>query len=315
MRKKVKYLKAGDTVGLICPAGIINEERVLKATANMQSLGLEVKLGTHIMEQSGYLAGTDANRLADLHAMYRDPSVKAVWCIRGGYGCTRILPMIDFNLLGSDPKPLFGYSDVTALHHSFYNKAGIQTFHSPVAASDFTSFTFNHVQSIVFGQPGKEIEIKPCAENDQLFTEGKSVFERYVIHPGKAEGRLWGGNLSLLAAMSGTEYLRLKKDTILYIEDIGEAPYRIDRMLTQLFQMLPLDKIKAIVVGVCDGCEKKENEQSYTLKEVIEDRIGKLNIPSVYGFPFGHIPNQCTLPFGAFASFDADRFVMKVVLP
>ena len=315
MRRKPKYLKAGDTVGLICPAGIINEERVLKATTNMQSLGLEIKLGSHIMEQSGYLAGTDANRLADLHGMYRDPSVQAIWCIRGGYGCTRILPMIDFGLLNSNPKPLFGYSDVTAFHHSFYNKAGIQTFHSPVAASDFTSFTFDHLKSIVLGESGKEIEINSCAENDRLYTEGKSVYERYVIYPGKAEGRLWGGNLSLLAAMSGTEYLKLRNDTILYIEDIGEAPYRIDRMLTQLFQSLPINKIKAIVIGVCDGCEKKENDQSFTLREVMEDRVGKLKIPSVYGFPFGHIPNQCTLPFGAQASFDTEKFVMKVELP
>lgn len=315
MRRKPIYLKAGDTVGLICPAGIINEERITKATANMKSLGLEVKFGDHIMEQSGYLAGTDANRIADIHRMYRDPSVQAIWCIRGGYGCTRLLPMIDFELLKSNPKPLFGYSDITAFHHSLYNKSGIQTFHSPVGASDFTPFTFDHLKPIVLGESGKEIEIKACAENDQFFAEGKSVYERYVIHPGKAEGSLWGGNLSLLAAMLGTDYLQIKKDTILYIEDVGEAPYRIDRMLTQLFQAVPLNKIKGIVVGVCDGCEKKENDQSFTLKEVIEDRIGSLKIPAVYGFPFGHISNQCTFPFGAKAIFDADAFMMKVELP
>lgn len=315
LRKRAIYLKKGDKIGLICPAGIINEERLDKAMANMETLGLKAISGKYILEQSGYLAGSDQHRLADLHNMYSNSEIAAVWCIRGGYGCTRLLPYVDFDLIKSNPKPMLGYSDITAFHHAINLKAGVHTFHSPVGSSELTPYTLSNLKSVIFGESGNQIEIETSTENDQLFADGKSVYERYIIHPGIATGNLWGGNLSLLAAMAGTEYLKLKKDSILFIEDIEEVPYRIDRMLTQLFQALPMNKIKGIVVGVCEGCEKKDNGPSFTLKEVIMDRISQLQIPALYGFSFGHITNQCTLPFGAVATMDTTTFKLKVTLP
>lgn len=313
-RKKSYYLKPGDKVGMICPAGIINEERLVRAKANMESLDLVPVEGKYILNAHGYLAGTDKERLADLHDMFTRPDIQAVWCIRGGYGCTRLLPYIDFELIKKNPKPLLGYSDVTAFHHAFYHKAGIATYHSPVGASEFTPFTMEHVKKIILGKKGDRIKIEPCAENDALYTEGKNLYERYVIHPGMASGKLWGGNLSLLSALAGTDYLKLKEDSILFIEDIDEVPYRMDRMLTQLFQAIPKQKIKGVLLGVCEGCEKKENAVSFSLKEVILDRIGQLQVPAVYGFPFGHITHQCTLPMGAHATLDTNAFSLDLTL-
>lgn len=314
LKKKTQYLKPGDRVGLICPAGIINEERIARAIANMQSLGLEPVLGKNILNQSGYLAGKDQERLYDLMSMYKDQSIQAVWCIRGGYGCTRLLPHIDFDIIRSNPKPILGYSDVTAFHHSFTLKAGIPAFHSPVASSEFSPYTLENLKKVILGSPGQTIEIVPSTENDQLYLEGKSLYERYVIQNGVASGRLWGGNLSLLSAMCGTEYLKVKKDILLYIEDIDEAPYRIDRMLTQLFQSIPMDKVKGIVLGVSEGCEKKENAQSYTLKEVLMERVGRLGIPAAYGFSFGHITHQFTIPVGAVATMNTEKFNLMIEL-
>lgn len=152
-------------------------------------------------------------------------------------------------------------------------------------------------------------------ENDTFFAEGKTVFERYVLRPGKAHGMLWGGNLSLLSALCGTPYLKINRDFLLFIEDIEEAPYRIDRMLTQLLQVLPLSHLKGIILGVFEGCEKKEGAASQTLKEVMYSKFAGMSIPVVYGFPFGHIQHQCTLPFGAEAILDTESFSLTVKLP
>ena len=248
--------------------------------------------------------------------MYRDSSIKAIWCIRGGYGCTHLLPYLDYKLIAAHPKLLIGYSDVTAFHNALYSKLKLNNLHGPVGSSDFTPYTLNLVKKVIFGRSGDSIDIKTCQDNDVEFnTNGKTTFERYVITPGIAEGALIGGNLSLLSALCGTPYFKIKKDTILFIEDIEEAPYRVDRMLTQLLQTIDMDKIKGIVLGVFEGCERKPEKTDQTLKEVMTERLSRLNIPCLYGFPFGHIANQCTLPVGAHARMDTNTFSLQVRLP
>ena len=314
-KTKSRYLMPGDKVGLICPASPITQEKLDKAIDNLKSIGLIPVPGRHILDQAGYLAGKDQDRLSDLHEMYRDDTIKAIWCIRGGYGCTHLLPDLDLDLIRTHPKLLIGYSDVTALHLALYTEAGQHNLHGPVASSDFTTYSVDMLRKVIFGSSGQSFQIKPCEENDALSAEGKTTFDRFVINDGQARGHLWGGNLSLLSAMSGTKYLKMKQDTLLFLEDIEESPYRIDRMLTQMFQALPLSKIKGVIVGVCEGCEKKPDSNSFTLREVMMDRIAKLKVPAVYGFPIGHIANQCTLPIGASAILNTSDFSLEVRLP
>ncbi len=314
-KKYPPYLQPGDKVGLICPAGLINEERLTKAKTNIESLGLVPVLGKNIMQTHGYLAGKDQHRLEDLHDMYRDDSIRAIWCIRGGFGCTHLLPYLDLELIRSHPKMLLGYSDITAFHNGLYTKLNLHSLHSPVAASDFTQYTVDQLRKVIFGVSGQHIEIGACTDDEHQFVEGKSTFERYVIYPGQSEGLLIGGNLSLLVSLCGTPYFKIKKDSILYLEDIEEAPYRIDRMLTHLFQAIPVDRIKGIVCGVFEGCERKEHTPSLSLKEVILERLSRLQVPAIYGFSFGHISNQCTIPIGAKGTLNTASFSLSLKLP
>lgn len=313
--KKSRYLRAGDQVGLICPAGPISDERLVRSISNLLNLGLKPIPGNYILNQNGYLAGTRAERLADLHQMYRDEKIRAVWCIRGGFGCTHLLPHLDYDLIQKSNKPLLGYSDVTALHCGLYTRLKSSNLHSPVASSEFTPYTLEHLQKIIFGSSGQVIHIGYSPENDQLFKEGNTVYERYVIREGTGRGVLWGGNLSLLSALSGTPYLKINRDFLLFVEDIEEVPYRIDRMLTQLLQVLPLHRLKGVILGVFEGCERKANTPSQSLKEVMLDLFSGFEVPVLYGFPFGHIKNQCTLPFGAEAVMDTGSFRLTVKLP
>ncbi|MDZ4710091.1 MAG: LD-carboxypeptidase [Saprospiraceae bacterium] len=313
--KPIAYLKPGDRIGLICPSGPISQERLERSLSNMDQLGLVPVLGKHIMQQNGYLAGNQNERLEDLHNMYADLTVKAIWCIRGGFGATHLLPYLDYKLIKKHPKVLLGYSDITALHCALSTRLAFSNFHSPVASSEMTPYTLEQLRNIIFGTSGQLVKIGTSQENDDFIGEGKTVFERYVISPGQAHGILWGGNLSLLAALCGTPYLKVNRDFLLFLEDIEEAPYRIDRMITQLLQVLPLHLLKGIVLGVFEGCEKKADTASQTLKEMMIDKFSHLSIPVVYGFPFGHILHQCTLPFGAEAILDTESFSLTVKLP
>lgn len=309
------YLKPGDRIGLICPSGPISQERLDCSISNLEQLGLVPVQGINIMKQNGYLAGNQMERLEDLHTMYTDQSIKAIWCIRGGFGATHLLPHLDYKLIRKHPKVLLGFSDITALHCALLTRLSISNFHSPVASSELTPYTLENLRNIIFGSSGQLVKIGTSPDNDDFFIQGKTAYERYVVKPGQAHGILWGGNLSLLAALCGTPYLKVNRDFLLFIEDIEEAPYRIDRMITQLLQVLPLNLLKGIVLGVFEGCEKKAGTASQTLKEMMLEKFSSLAIPVIYGFPFGHILHQCTFPFGAEAILDTDSFSLTVKLP
>ncbi len=302
---KPKRLKKGDTVGLITPGSYINQEGVDEAMRNMNELGLKIKLGKHIDKLRGFTAGTDEQRLEDLHAMFQDESISAIWCIRGGYGCTRLLPHIDYELVSANPKALIGYSDITALHYAFLQKASLVSFHAPLASSAMTEYAQEQIKKVLFESQSKW-EIKPAKENLDKAKED-DLFKIQVLRPGEASGQLVGGNLSLLAAMVGTDYNFDASNKLLFLEDIGEQPYRIDRMLTQLRQSANLDKAKGIAIGVCSGCEAKPTDRSLSLIETLKDRLLDLNIPVIYGLSFGHIEHQCTLPVGIQASLNTEN--------
>jgi muramoyltetrapeptide carboxypeptidase len=300
-------LQPGDLVGLIAPGSSISEEGILKAVRQIESLGLKVKLGKNLRAINGFLAGSDQQRLDDLHAMFADPTVKAVWCVRGGYGCSRLLPQLDYKLIKRNPKILIGYSDITALMTAITRKTGLVTYHGPVGSSDFTDFTTKHLKAALLdGHPWLPIE------RPQMIPEG-TVYEPYVIRGGTAEGPLWGGNLSLLAAASGTEFVPPIKGSLLFIEDIGEDPYSLDRMLTQLRQSWDLSSAAGILLGVFRGCEADPEDRSLTLRETLTGRLADLGVPVAYGFPIGHISDMCTLPVGLKARVSMDKMRIEIL--
>ncbi len=289
-------LQPGDQVGLITPASYIEDESLEKAVKNLERLGLKPVLGKNIRADYGSLAGTDEQRLADLHQMFADPSIKGIWCARGGYGCARLLPKIDFKMIRRNPKVFVGYSDITALHVAIQRYSGLVTYHGPVGSSTLTDYTQQQLEKMLFA-PTENYTIDLAPLQKEKATE-EEAYATKVIHAGVAEGQLVGGNLSLLASALGTEFIPSLKNKILFMEDVGEKPYRIDRMLTSLRQAWPLSDLAGIVMGVFADCEAKSDSRSLSLSQTIEDRLGDLNIPIIYGLSFGHIDDMCTLPMG-----------------
>ncbi len=309
---KPARLKEGDTVGMIAPSSSVSAETLARAIANIESLGLKVKTGDNILKSKGYLAGTEKERLDDLHKMFADPAIKAVWCVRGGYGATRYLPQIDYALIKKNPKIFIGYSDITALHLAIHEKTGLVTFHGPVGTSDPTDYNRLHLKNVLM-HPSPQYLIPQAEEN--LKNEG-NLYKTEAIHPGKSAGKLIGGNLSLLSAMAGTPYgLKNLKGCLLFMEDIEERPYRIDRMLTQLLQSCDITKAAGIILGVFEGCNPKPDENSLSLMECLTDRLAPLNIPCMYGYSFGHIKNQCVLPVGIQAEMDVQAGTITLLEP
>ena len=312
MRKNTKLIKPqrlqkGDTVGLITPASPASEEKIKKAIQNIENQGFKVKYTDAIRLKNGHLAGTDAQRLANLHDMFADKEVKAIWCVRGGYGCTRILPQVDYRLIKKNPKILIGYSDVTALLHAVQQKTGLMCFHGPVGASTFTEYNLEHLTKTLF-EPDNQHLITLSKEN---LEKQDVAYQPVLIKSGTARGKLSGGNLCLLSTMAGTPYQVDFTDKIVFLEDVGEKPYRVDRMLTQLLQSSNLAKAKGIVLGIFEDCQPKDEEYSLSLIDTLKERLGNLNMPVLYGFSFGHIQNMCTLPLGIEAEFNADAMTLQ----
>ena len=307
---KPKRLKEGDTLGVIAPSSALPDHVVERAVKNLEGLGFKIQLGKNVRAKNGYLAGTDEQRWEDLHWAFSNKEIDAVWCIRGGYGATRILPKVDFNVIKKNPKIFIGYSDITALHVAIYQKTGLITFHGPVGTSDYTDFTKPNVLNVLMN-PTPQYKLENSAEN---LKNESNLFKVEIITKGKCTGKLIGGNLSLLSAMDGTPYaLKDLKGKILFIEDIDERPYRVDRMLTQMLQSHDLSQLSGIALGVFDGCNPKPDENSLSLIECLKDRLGNLGIPVIYGLSFGHISNQYTLPVGIEAELDTEAGALTLL--
>ncbi len=306
---KPKRLKPGDTVAVIAPASGLTQESFDKALQNLESLGLKTKVGKAARGINGFLAATDKERLDDLHWAFSDAELAGVWCVRGGYGAARLLPDIDYDLIRKNPKILIGYSDITALHLAVSQNTGLVTFHGPVAASELSDYTRKHVTNALMNVAAPyKIEISEYNK-----TQDSNLFKTETVVAGKGRGRLVGGNLSLLSALAGTPFgLADMKGKILFIEDVGEQPYRIDRMFTQLRQSFDMRALAGIALGVFEDCNPRTKD-TQTLSDVVKDRFGNLGIPVVYGLSFGHIRDQFTFPVGVEAELDAGNATLTLL--
>jgi muramoyltetrapeptide carboxypeptidase len=300
---KPRRLRVGDTVAVVAPASPLTAEKFNKVLKNIESLGLKPKIMPHAQTENGYLAGTDAQRVADLHAAFLDPDCAGVWCARGGYGTARLLDKLDFSLIKKHPKVFVGYSDITALHVAIHQQTGLITFHGPVGTSDFTDYTVRHIKSAIF-EPNAPFIVESASENE---ANASNLYKTEIISEGRAKGRLIGGNLSLLSAAAGTKFFPDVANKILFIEDVDERPYRVDRMLVQLLQTTDLRKVAGIALGIFSGCNPLETENSLSLSVCLKDLLSKLGVPVVYGLSFGHIEHQFTLPVGIEAELMAEK--------
>ncbi len=310
--RKPKRLMPGDVVGLIEPASASDDAfDVTLVEEAITAMGLKPKRGKHVLNRFGYLAGTDRDRASDVNAMFADPEVKAIFAIRGGWGCARILPYLDYAVIRANPKLLIGYSDITALHMAIAARSGIVSIHGPTGGSAWGKKTVELFREIVFDAKTPLLE-NPISGDDRL---AQRKWRTRTLHPGKAKGRLLGGNLTVLSALVGTPYLPDFTGAILFLEDVDEAEYRIDRMLTQLGQAGILGKLAGVVFGQCTDCVAR-NSVSYggfTLNDVLTQHIGSLGIPAFQGGFFGHVADQFSLPEGVMAEIDADTGTMQLL--
>ncbi|NNE67453.1 MAG: LD-carboxypeptidase [Pyrinomonadaceae bacterium] len=307
MRRKTlkpKRLNPGDTLAVIAPASGVSESTFERGLQNLRDLGFRTKEGKYARGGEGFLSGSDKERLHDLHWAFRDKDIDGIWCMRGGYGASRILPEIDYKLIESNPKVFVGYSDITAIHLAIQRKTGLVTFHGPNAASTFTDYTVEHIKKTLIDPPLRQkIELPQAPEG-----EDPELYEAKVLKGGDCKGRIIGGNLSLLIALTGTPFgLTDVKRKILFIEDVNEQPYRVDRMLTQLRQSIDMRSLAGIAVGVFTRNEADPDEPSQSLMEVLNERLGNLGIPVIYGLSFGHIRDQFVIPIGIRAEMNTSK--------
>lgn len=305
-----KTIKKGDTIGIISPsAATADRMEFTYAKEAMEALGFEVKLGENLKNRFGHLAGTDQERANDLNQMFADPEVKAVICIRGGSGAARILPLIDYEAIKSNPKPLLGYSDITALHCAIYSQTGLITFHGQNGTGSWNSFNVKQFEKVFFEKEMVTFQ-NELAKGDDLVSKGNRI---QTLKGGIVEGPILGGNLTVLSALSGTPYYPDFKDSILFIEDIGEDPYRIDRMMSTLQLNGTLAQIKGFIFGQCSGCTPGGGYGSFTVDQIMDHYILPLGIPAYTGAMIGHIPKQFIIPVGAKVRMDAEKGTFKIL--
>ncbi len=301
---KPPALKRGDLVALFNPSGFADDTLIQRATVNLEKFGFLVMPSAHIRASRGNTAGTIGQRLTDIHTLFENREVRALWSARGGSGTAQLLPYIDYGLIARNPKIVIGYSDLTSLLLAIYAKTGLVTFHGPVGSSGFTPFTVSNLEAVLI--EGRAPFVMTTAEEHNIRAATEPNFEQRVLHGGSAEGALMGGNLSVLSSLVGTPYLPDVKPSLLFLEEISEAPYRVERMLTQLAQSGVLDHASAAMLGVFVKGELPPGEESLTLKQALDDHFGVRQIPSAYGLSFGHIASQWVLPMGVRGRFDAD---------
>ncbi len=306
-------LRPGALVGLVAPSGVTDDAHIEKCVKNLESLGFKVKVSANIRAAHGGYAGSVAQRAEDLHTMFRDREVQALWTARGGSGCSGVLPFLDYSLIRRHPKIVIGYSDITALHLALHRRAGLISFHGPVASSSFGDYTTNHMLSVLM-EPQREYTMHMSIENERR-AQSQPQYTMRTIRSGVARGRLIGGNLSVLSALIGTPYGAEIGNRLLFLEEVSEAPYRVDRMLTQLQQSAGKNLPTGVMMGVFERGATEPGERSLTMSEVLDDRFAALPVPSVYGYSFGHIRNQMTLPAGVMAQLDTAEQTLTLLEP
>ncbi|MEW6129255.1 MAG: LD-carboxypeptidase [Acidobacteriota bacterium] len=309
---KPKALKSGDTVGLITPSTeVIDPDRLALAQHTLKYFGLKPRMGKNVGRRSIDYKSSIQMRLDDLHEMFSDKTVAAIFAVRGGYGSPHLLDKIDYPLIQKNPKIFLGYSDITALHLAIHRQTGLVTFHGPVAVSGFSDYTQNAFRRALFDKNSLGKFTNPKEEN---LLRPEHSFR--TIKSGKVTAPMIGGNLSLIVSLMGTPYEMDTRGKLLFLEDVDEQPYSIDRMLTNLRLAGKLEQAAGIIFGECAGCGPRDFQPSfaspYSLGEVLNNILGDLKIPVLYGLTIGHTKDQLTLPLGLTGMLDADEGILDI---
>ncbi|MEN1971333.1 LD-carboxypeptidase [Luteimonas sp. MJ204] len=305
-------LNPGDTVGLVSPSSPVDDGFTLQlAQEVMEALGFKVRTGAHYAARRGHLAGTDDERAGDLNAMFADSKVKAIIAVRGGSGAARLLPLLDYDAIRANPKVLLGYSDITALHNAIHAQTGLVTFHGPNGSGSWNRFNADQFRRLFFDRELMQYRNVSDAGDELVQRRNRTV----TIAGGTARGELVGGNLAVLTALAGSPYLPDFSGRILFLEDVSEAPYRVDRMFSTLKLMGALDKVAGIIFGECTDCEPGDGYGSLTLGQILDDYIRPLGIPAYRGAMIGHIRQQFIVPVGGRVEMDADAGTFRLLEP
>ncbi|HLF20570.1 MAG TPA: LD-carboxypeptidase [Bacteroidota bacterium] len=303
---KPPRLKKGDLIGLVAPASTpSSNEKIEKGVRYLEQLGYRVKVGKFVQEVLGYLAGTDEQRAIDLNEMLRDRNVRAILALRGGYGTPRILSEIDYNAARRNPKIIVGYSDMTALQLAMFKKIGLITFSGPMVSVEMWNvidpYTEEHFWQI----------ITSSSKIGRLMNPGNEPMQ--TLRDGKAVGRLLGGNFSLVASLIGTPYLPDLRKAILILEEVDEAPHRVDRMFAQLQNTGILKKASGLLLGKFTDCVPSDASKPHlTVDQVLEDVSRRVTCPVLSNIQYGHIPKKLTIPIGVMAKMDARKGLIEV---
>lgn len=286
-------LGPGARVGLIAPSGPLRDASDLEqAIENVRTFGWDAVVGEHVLERDGYLAGSDAHRLDDLNRFAHDDTIDAIWCLRGGYGASRLLDAIDYDAFTKHPRAIIGYSDITALHAAIGQRANVVTYHGPTARAELTPFTRGSFAQVMAARH----------ESNELACGGMTA-----LVPGRATGRLAGGNLALVASLVGTSYAWDLDGAILVLEDVSEHVYRIDRMLIQLLHSGALARVAGIAFGGFTDIPEDSADAERPLDRVLREVAERVGVPCVMNLPIGHSPDHVTLPLGAIAELNAEN--------
>lgn len=309
-----RRLSAGDTVALVAPASATFRPVELDiARESLEALGFTVKVGGHVLDRHGYLAGQDRDRARDITQFFADPAVRAVLPIRGGWGSSRVLPYLDFETIRRNPKVLLGYSDITALLLAVYARAGFVTFHGPNGLGRWDEYSVEYFKRLLMDGEAITFENPRKTSERNILTPIENRVQ--TITPGAARGRLIGGNLTVLTTIIGSDFLPQWNNAIFFCEDVDEGYYRLDRMFTQMKLAGILSQIKGFVFGTCAECTPGEGFGGLTLEEILEDHIRPLGVPAWSGAMIGHQTPQWTLPVGGEVEIDAARGTIRMLEP
>jgi muramoyltetrapeptide carboxypeptidase len=312
---KPKALRRGDTISVIAPAGPVVRERIEKAFDRLRSLGYRIKTHGDVFRARGYLAGDDSTRAGELMAAFADPESTAVWCARGGYGVARLLNRIDYELLERHPKVFVGFSDITALHLALQNRTGLVTFHGPnlqdgFGAADGMSPT---TEAALWRMISLDEQNSTGMQLDTYAETGVAGVTLRTIAPGIANGRLTGGNLSVLAGLVGTPFDVDTAGRILFLEDVNEPVYRVDRYLAQLALAGKLQAAAGVLLGGFTFDDGSATDADSALPELLDEYFGKLKVPVLAGLPAGHQRENWVLPINALVEVNADAGRVRVI--
>ncbi len=305
-------LHQGSKVALVAPASGVSQWDIRDGIRTLESLGLEVVLGSTINNVKEFLSISNEERAADFMQFVERSDIDGIVCARGGYGVMRMLPYLDYDLIRRHPKVVVGYSDITALVNAIVARSGVMAFHGPVAYSTFDDYTTKYFRKTLF----EEAAVGEIGDSGEFNTRRFSRRKMLTLHPGSATGYLCGGNLTLVVSTLGTPYEIDTRDGVLFLEDVSEEPYKLDRMLTQLWLAGKLQQCRALAFGRFEKCDRSANPYfPHSLEEVLRDWTERVGVPAVYGLPVGHIKRKITVPVGARAELDADNLILNILDP